>query len=92
MERIYDPPPLINIIKHVSDSIHCDTDCLGAVVSDRDKGFYFGVAICVAEIVRLHDEPTQAKDLCDMTGLTIDLAKKAGVEYFDMKELRKVLE
>jgi hypothetical protein len=60
-------------------------------VSEQDKGFTQGVAICVAEIVRLYDEPTMAEEIALMAGLNLSLCRKAGVQEFDLKELRKVI-
>jgi hypothetical protein len=50
-----------------------------------------GVGYAVAEVQRLHDEPTIACDVARAAGLSFDDFKKAGMAPYDLKTLRKIL-
>lgn len=53
--------------------------------------FLLGFAIALSTVNRQHDEPTIVKDAIEGNCLTIKMFKDAGVEEYDLKELRKCL-
>lgn len=48
-----------------------------------------GYAAALGAIIRLHDEPTMARDVAQMDGLTVADFRKAGVEPYDLNPIRK---
>ena len=55
----------------------------------RDRAFMAGFAIALADAQRLHDCPTTVKDVIKGAGFTIEDFERAGVEEYDLAELRK---
>lgn len=51
--------------------------------------FLLGFAIALSTVNRQHDQPTIVKDAIEGNGLTLKMFKDAGVEEYDLKELRK---
>lgn len=60
------------------------------VAAATHRGFVQGIAYSVAEIVRSHDQPTIAVDLAGAAGFDYDDFAQAGVDEFDLKQLRKL--
>jgi hypothetical protein len=58
-------------------------------VTNENTDFLRGFAIALADLNRLHDQPTMVRDVIDGAGLTLADFKRAGVEPYDLKELRK---
>jgi hypothetical protein len=58
-------------------------------VSHENTDFLRGFAIALADLNRLHDQPTMVRDVIDGAALTLADFKRAGVEPYDLKELRK---
>lgn len=54
----------------------------------KDKNFLQGVAISLANLNRTHDQPTMVKDVLVGMNLTVEDLSAAGVEEYDLKELR----
>lgn len=57
-------------------------------MSENDE-FLRGFAIALADMNRMHDNPVAVRDTIEGAGLTIADFKKAGVEQYDLRELRK---
>lgn len=55
-----------------------------------DKAFICGYAIAVAEIVRMHDEPTIAADVINGSGFKLSDFESAGLDDYDLREIRKL--
>lgn len=55
----------------------------------EDRAFKRGFAIALAEIIRTHDEPSIVRDVLDDAGMTMETMQLAGVEDYDLNELRK---
>lgn len=53
--------------------------------------FYRGVAVALAEANRLHGEPAIVADVLRGFGIGIDQLAAAGVEEYDLAELREAL-
>ena len=53
------------------------------------RHFLAGFALALADINRLHDCPTYVVDTITGAGFTIADFKQAGVDDYDLKELRK---
>lgn len=49
-----------------------------------------GMALALAEINRKHDQPSIVREVAREAGLTIAEMREAGVDSYDLKELRKV--
>lgn len=58
--------------------------------SKADKAFLCGYAIAVAEIVRLHDEPTIAADVLNASNFNLDDFAAAGLDNYDLDEIKKL--
>ena len=54
--------------------------------------FLQGFAIALADMDRMHDNPVAVRDTIEGAGLTIADFKKAGVEEYDLKQLRKAFQ
>lgn len=54
--------------------------------------FLIGFGMALADLNRLHDEPVAVADTISGAGLTIADFKRAGMEEYDLKELRKCVE
>ena len=61
--------------------------CKGEREGSR-RGFIQGIGYAVAEIVRSHDQPTIAVDVAGAAGFDYQDFKGAGVDEFDLKQLR----
>jgi hypothetical protein len=59
-------------------------------MSDEDRGFAQGIALAVAILARMHDQPTIAADVASEAGYTIADYERAGVDEYDLKVLRKL--
>lgn len=58
----------------------------------RSDEFVCGFAIALAELIRLHDEPTLARDVIDGNGYALNDFERAGVDRYDLIELRKAFD
>jgi hypothetical protein len=58
-------------------------------MAEDHSEFLRGFAIALADMNRLHDAPVHVRDTIEGAGLTLADFKKAGVEEYDLKELRK---
>lgn len=58
---------------------------------DLMREWICGVGYALAEVQRLHDQPTVVNDVAHATGLSFKDFKSAGLSSFDLKTLRKVL-
>ncbi|MFG1300328.1 hypothetical protein V5F49_11095 [Xanthobacter sp. V3C-3] len=56
------------------------------------RDFIAGFALALADINRLHDCPTYVADTIVGAGFTIADFRQAGVEEYDLAELRKCVE
>lgn len=56
------------------------------------RDFLAGFALALADINRLHDCPTYVADTIAAAGYTIADFQQAGVEEYDLAELRKCVE
>jgi hypothetical protein len=54
------------------------------------NSFYQGMAVVLAALVRDHDQPTMARDIMKCNGVTVGHLKKANVDDFDMRHLRRL--
>jgi hypothetical protein len=65
-----------------------------APASTRGKSAYFtrGFAAALADLVRAYDQPTMASEIAKRSGLTLKDFVAAGVEPFDLDELRGAME
>jgi hypothetical protein len=54
-----------------------------------EDNFLRGFAAAMAALIREHDQPTMAVDICRCSGLTLWHFERAGVDSFDLKPLRK---
>lgn len=57
-----------------------------------DKAFICGYGIACAEIVRLHDEPTIAADIVLASNFSLQDFETAGLDPYDVDELKKLFE
>jgi len=57
---------------------------------NRDKQFLRGFAAAIACIVRDHDEPTMALDICELNCVDLDEFKEAEVVNFDLEQIEKI--
>lgn len=62
-----------------------------ARLTEHERGFRYGVAIALADLNRMFDQPTMVSEVLGNFGYTIAMLKTAGVETYDLKELRKAL-
>jgi hypothetical protein len=53
------------------------------------KQFYAGFACAVADIIRLHDEPTIAIDVMTSNGVDLAMLKTARVAEYDLGPIKK---
>lgn len=60
-------------------------------LTDEERFFRQGVALALAELNRMHDQPTMVKDVMLGFGYTIAMFKSAGVDPYDLNELRKAI-
>lgn len=56
---------------------------------NREDGVVQGLALALAELNRMHDQPTMVVDVARSTGVTIERAIRAGVDEFDIAELQR---
>jgi len=54
-----------------------------------NREFLQGFAIALADMNRMHDNPVAVRDVIEGAGLTLNDFKRAGVENYDLRELRK---
>lgn len=54
-----------------------------------DRAFMSGFAIAVGTIVRLHDMPTMARDICTSNGFDVRDFRKAKIPAYDLEAIRK---
>lgn len=52
---------------------------------------YQGIAIALASLNRMHDQPTMVCDVLRGFSITLDDLRQAGVERYDLDEIRKCL-
>ncbi len=50
-----------------------------------------GFGLALAEVNRGHDQPSMIQEVCRTADLDIKAFKKAGLDEYDLKELRKCL-
>lgn len=62
---------------------------MGKKLTDDERSFRQGVGLALAELNRMHDQPTMIKDVLLGFGYTVPMLKRAGVDEYDLKELRK---
>lgn len=55
-----------------------------------DKLFICGYGIACAEIVRLHDEPTIAADVLNASSFSLSDFEDAGLDDYDLDEIKKL--
>lgn len=60
------------------------------IETDEDRGFAQGIALAVAILARMHDLPTVAADIASEAGFTIADYKRAKVDEYDLRALRKL--
>jgi hypothetical protein len=53
--------------------------------------FTQGFGVAVATLARIFDQPGMAEDICSSNGVDLGDFEKAGLQDFDMEQLRKVL-
>lgn len=53
--------------------------------------FIQGFVIAMTTFNRLHDRPTACAEVLRTAGITLAGARKAGVEQYDLAELRKIM-
>jgi len=73
--------------KHVA---HFRSTSAAPTLSDGDRGFIQGIALAVAIVARMHDQPTIAADVASEAGYTIADYVRAGVDEYDLQALRKL--
>ena len=56
---------------------------------EKNKEFLQGFGIALADLNRLHDQPGMVRDTIENAGLSITDFKLAGLEKYDLDELRK---
>lgn len=56
----------------------------------RDRKIYLrGYAAALADLIRMHGIESEARDAINGSGLTVEELKAAGVEDYDLDEIRK---
>jgi hypothetical protein len=56
-----------------------------------EKDFIQGYACAMAQLIRLHGEPSMARDLINCGGFTLDDFKKAECDEYDLKPIEELL-
>lgn len=59
------------------------------MASVRNKEFIQGFGIALADMNRMHDAPVHVRDTIEGAGFKLADFKAAGLEEYDLKELRK---
>ncbi len=59
--------------------------------TEHRRGLMAGIALAFASINRAHDVPTVCADTMKLLGITYEDFKEAGVDSYDLRELRKIL-
>lgn len=57
-----------------------------------NKEFLRGFGIALADMNRMHDQPVHVRDTIEGAGFTLDHFKHAGLEEYDLAELRKAFD
>ena len=57
-------------------------------LTEHEKGFRVGFGLALAEAQRHFDNPIMVKDVMEGCGLSVAQLKRAGLEEYDLKELR----
>jgi hypothetical protein len=57
-----------------------------------NKDFLQGFGIALADMNRMHDQPVHVRDTIEGAGFTLDDFKRAGLEDYDLDELRKAFD
>jgi hypothetical protein len=57
----------------------------------EEKGFLKGMVWALAEWNRIHDQPTVVAEIFNCAGYTIKQCERAGVDEYDLKEIKKAL-
>lgn len=60
-------------------------------VSDHDLGFRLGIAVAVGFLVHGHGEDSMAKELLQVTDVTVAKTNTAGATEYDISAMRKAL-
>lgn len=71
--------------KHVA---HFRSRPVAPALSEEDRGFIQGIALAVALVSRMHDQPTIAADVAAEAGYTLADYERAGVDEYDLNVLR----
>jgi hypothetical protein len=58
-------------------------------MAENRNEFLCGFAIALADLNRLHDQPGMVRDTIDGANLSLADFKRAGVERYDLDELKK---
>lgn len=61
----------------------------GGVIEEHQRDFLRGYAAAIGALVRLHNKPSLALDIVRNDGLKLSDFKTAGVEDFDLRQLRR---
>lgn len=56
-----------------------------------ERILYQGIALALAEVNRQHDQPSMVCDALRGLGIDLDDLKSAGVERYDLDEIKKCL-
>lgn len=54
-----------------------------------NSGFLQGFACVIANLVRFHDQPSLARELCVEAGFSYEDFKGQGIDSYDLKQIRK---
>lgn len=74
-------------VKSMAKEVH---KSLGLVPGKVDNsGFVQGFACVIGSLVRFHDQPTLARDLCVEAGFSYEDFKNQGVDPNDLRAIRK---
>lgn len=60
--------------------------------TSSNKFLICGYGLACAEIVRLHGEPTIAADVINASGFSLEDFKAAGLDPYDLGEIKKLFE
>lgn len=58
---------------------------------NENKLFLRGFAVALADVMRLHGEEVIVRDVLNEAGVTVDQLKRAGVEDYDLREIRTAM-
>lgn len=56
--------------------------------TERCEEWLQGFACALGSVVRTFDQPTLCKSIMDGYGVTVKMLKEAGVESYDLKQIR----